>query len=44
MSDQEVVRRHRAIWLARPELRAVYQEWFAQLGVVGRGPTSAHLD
>src|SRR5438552_12279280 len=31
MSDQEIVRQHRAIWLARPELRAVYQEWFAQL-------------
>jgi SAM-dependent methyltransferase len=31
MSDQEVVRQHRAIWMARPELRAVYQEWFAQL-------------
>jgi SAM-dependent methyltransferase len=31
MSDQEIVRQHRAIWAARPELRAVYQEWFAQL-------------
>jgi SAM-dependent methyltransferase len=30
-SDHEVVRRHRAIWAARPELRAVYHEWFAQL-------------
>ena len=31
MSDQEIVRRHRTIWSARPELRAVYEEWFAQL-------------
>ena len=31
MSDQEIVRRHRTIWAARPELRAVYEEWFAQL-------------
>jgi len=31
MSDQEIIRQHRAIWAARPELRAVYQEWFAQL-------------
>jgi SAM-dependent methyltransferase len=31
MSDQEVVDQHRAIWAARPELRTVYQEWFAQL-------------
>ena len=31
MSDQEIVRQHRTIWAARPELRAVYQEWFAQL-------------
>jgi len=31
MSDHEVVRRHRTIWAARPELRAVYHEWFAQL-------------
>ena len=31
MSDQEVVRQHRAIWAARPELRAVYHEWFTQL-------------
>src|SRR5260370_37791708 len=31
MSDQEIVRQHRAIWVARPELRAVEQEWFAQL-------------
>ena len=31
MSDQEIVRRHRTIWGARPELRAVYEEWFAQL-------------
>jgi len=31
MSDQEIIRQHRAIWAARPELCAVYQEWFAQL-------------
>jgi hypothetical protein len=31
MSDQEIVRQHRTIWAARPELRAVYQDWFAQL-------------
>jgi SAM-dependent methyltransferase len=31
VSDQEFVSQHRAIWAARPELRAVYQEWFAQL-------------
>jgi SAM-dependent methyltransferase len=31
MSDQEIVRQHRTIWAARPELRAVYHEWFAQL-------------
>lgn len=31
MSDHEVVRQHRTIWAARPELRAVYQEWFTQL-------------
>jgi SAM-dependent methyltransferase len=31
MSDHEVIRQHRIIWAARPELRAVYQEWFTQL-------------
>jgi SAM-dependent methyltransferase len=31
MSDHEIVRQHRTIWAARPELRAVYQEWFTQL-------------
>jgi SAM-dependent methyltransferase len=29
--DHEVVRQHRTIWAARPELRAVYHEWFRQL-------------
>ena len=40
MSDQEVVDQHRAIWMVRPELRAVYHEWFAQLVhcVEGRHP------
>jgi SAM-dependent methyltransferase len=31
MSDQEIVRCHRTVWAARPELRAVYEAWFAQL-------------
>jgi SAM-dependent methyltransferase len=31
ISDQEVVRQHRKIWAVRPELRAVYHEWFAEL-------------
>jgi SAM-dependent methyltransferase len=31
IADQEVVRQHRTIWTARPELRAVYHEWFTQL-------------
>jgi SAM-dependent methyltransferase len=31
MPDHEFVSRHRTIWAARPELRAVYKEWFAQL-------------
>src|ERR687887_2864845 len=31
MSDQEIVRRHRTIWVARPELHAVYEAWFLQL-------------
>ena len=30
-SDLNLVREHRAIWASRPELRAVYQEFFAQL-------------
>src|SRR5690242_1474487 len=31
-SDQETINKHRSIWAARPELRAVYQEWFSQVG------------
>ena len=31
MSDQEIIGRHRTIWAARPELRAVYEAWFARL-------------
>src|SRR5437867_2915310 len=31
MSDQEIVRQHRASWAERPELCAVYHEWFGQL-------------
>lgn len=30
-SDLDVLRRHRQIWIKRPELRSVYQEWFNQL-------------
>lgn len=30
-SDIDVLSRHRAIWAARPELRAVYREWFTEL-------------
>jgi len=30
-SDLDFLSRHRKIWEARPELRAIYQEWFAQL-------------
>ena len=30
-SDREVIDRHRAAWRARPELRAVYREWFTRL-------------
>jgi SAM-dependent methyltransferase len=30
-SDFDVLRRHRMIWDARPELRSIYHEWFAQL-------------
>ena len=31
MSDVDLLRRHRAAWEARPELRTVYREWFAAL-------------
>ena len=30
-TDLETLRRHRAIWAVRPELRAVYHEWFGRL-------------
>jgi len=30
-TDLETLRRHRAIWAERPELRAVYHDWFGQL-------------
>ncbi len=30
-ADLETLRRHRAIWAVRPELRGVYHEWFGQL-------------
>jgi len=30
-TDQEILNNHRTIWAARPELRAIYKEWFAQL-------------
>lgn len=30
-SDLETVRRHRVVWRRRPELRAAYEEWFAEL-------------
>ena len=38
--DRATLERHRAIWSARPELRAVYGEWFARLldAVGGRAP------
>lgn len=38
-SDTESIRCHRAIWAARPELRAVYQEWFERLLGEVRGLT-----
>jgi SAM-dependent methyltransferase len=40
MLDEDIVTRHRGVWRARPELRAVYQEWFKQLWhlVDGRHP------
>lgn len=31
MSDAATLARHRAAWQARPELRAVYREWFSRL-------------
>ena len=31
MSDALTLARHRAAWQARPELRAVYREWFERL-------------
>jgi len=31
MSDAATLARHRAAWRARPELRAVYSEWFTRL-------------
>jgi hypothetical protein len=39
-SDLEYVKQHRIIWSARPELRAVYQDFFRQLlaTVGGRAP------
>jgi SAM-dependent methyltransferase len=30
-TDNDIIRRHAEIWAARPELRAVYQQWFGQL-------------
>ena len=38
--DLDVLRRHREIWTRRPELRAVYEEWFRDLlsCVEGREP------
>jgi len=40
MSDALTLARHRAAWQARPELRAVYREWFERLlaAVAGRRP------
>ena len=39
-SDLEFIQRHRSVWAARPELRAVYHEFFAELlrMVQGRAP------
>jgi SAM-dependent methyltransferase len=31
ISNQEIVPQRRTIWATRPGLRAVYEEWFAQL-------------
>jgi SAM-dependent methyltransferase len=38
--DLEIIERHRTVWDSRPELRAVYEEWFLQLlhRVEGRDP------
>jgi len=38
-SDRDHIERHRSIWAARPELRAVYHEFFADLLRVVRGRT-----
>ncbi|HXJ95538.1 MAG TPA: class I SAM-dependent methyltransferase [Terriglobia bacterium] len=38
-SDLDFVQRHRSIWAARPELRSVYQEFFAELLRVVEGRT-----
>ena len=38
-TDLETLRRHRAIWAVRPELRAVYHEWFGQILEQVRGLT-----
>jgi SAM-dependent methyltransferase len=40
MSDAATLARHRAAWRARPELRAVYREWFDRLlaAVAARRP------
>jgi hypothetical protein len=35
MSDAATLARHRAAWEARPELRAVYLEWFGTAAGVG---------
>ena len=39
-SDLDFIQRHRSVWAARPELRSVYQEFFAELlrAVQGRTP------
>jgi SAM-dependent methyltransferase len=40
ISDEQRIKQHRAVWAVRPELRSVYQEWFAQLwcSLEGRRP------
>ena len=38
-SDLDFVQRHRSVWAARPELRSVYQEFFAELLRVVQGRT-----
>jgi hypothetical protein len=30
ITDAQKISQHRAVWAVRPELRSVYQEWFAQ--------------